>query len=81
MSVLELKDIRQSYGERAVLNGLSLQLAEGEIACLLGASGCGKTTALRCIAGFEPVSAGEIILNGDIVSRPGLMVARRFASA
>ncbi len=75
MSVLELKNIRQSYGERAVLNGLSLQLAEGEIACLLGVSGCGKTTALRCIAGFEPVAHGEIIMSGKVVSRPGLMVA------
>jgi iron(III) transport system ATP-binding protein len=75
MPVLELKDIRQSYGERTVLNGLSLQLAEGEIACLLGASGCGKTTALRCIAGFEPVADGEIILNGNVVSHRGLMVA------
>jgi iron(III) transport system ATP-binding protein len=44
---------------------------KGVIACLLGASGCGKTTVLRCIAGFEPVNAGEILVHDTIVSRSG----------
>jgi iron(III) transport system ATP-binding protein len=50
-------------------------LARGDIGCLLGPSGCGKTTALRCIAGFEPVQSGEIRIAGDVVSRPGTLLA------
>ena len=57
-----------------MIKGLSLTLNKGTIGCLLGASGCGKTTVLRCIAGFEPVQAGEISLNGQIVSRRGVLL-------
>ena len=69
--VLELKQISQAYGSQLVVKDLSLTLAHGEIGCLLGASGCGKTTVLRTIAGFEPLLDGEIILNGERVSRNG----------
>jgi iron(III) transport system ATP-binding protein len=71
---LEINHISQSYGARAVLNNISFRLRDGTIACLLGASGCGKTTALRCIAGFEPVAAGEIVINGVVASRPGYVM-------
>jgi len=73
-TLLELKGLRQSYGDQEVVKGLSFSLARGGIGCLLGPSGCGKTTVLRCIAGFEPVTAGEIELNGQVVSAPGRMV-------
>ena len=68
---LEINHISQSYGARKVLNDITFRLGDGTIACLLGASGCGKTTALRCIAGFERVMAGEIVINGQVASRPG----------
>lgn len=55
-------------GNGPAVNGLEFQLKKGEIGCLLGASGCGKTTALRAIAGFQPVLAGSIILNGKTLS-------------
>ena len=72
---LEVCDLRFSYpGMPPVVEGFSLTLAEGEIGCLLGSSGCGKTTALRCIAGLEPAHAGEIRLRGEVVSRPGMTV-------
>jgi len=67
-ALLQLKNVRQAYGEQVVIHDLSLVLHKGDIGCLLGPSGCGKTTALRCIAGFEPVTAGEILLNGFCVS-------------
>ena len=51
-------------GFKQVVEGLSLQLGRGEIGCLLGASGCGKTTVLRNIAGFEPLQQGSIVLAG-----------------
>lgn len=51
----------------AVLEELSFAVNQGEIVCLLGASGCGKTTLLKAIAGLLPLSSGEIILNGKII--------------
>ncbi|MCC6534180.1 MAG: ABC transporter ATP-binding protein [Burkholderiales bacterium] len=71
MPLLALASVAQSYGEVEVLHAVSFSLYRGAIACLLGASGCGKTTVLRCIAGFEPLSAGEIRLDGQVVSRRG----------
>jgi iron(III) transport system ATP-binding protein len=69
---LELNGVSHAYDGRQVLSGLSFRVEQGMIGCLLGASGCGKTTVLRCIAGFEPVLGGEIRLNGQLMSRPGL---------
>jgi iron(III) transport system ATP-binding protein len=71
-AALEIDRIEFSYpGHGPVCCGLTLALEEGEIGCLLGPSGCGKTTVLRCVAGLEPLSAGEIRLNGMVMSRPG----------
>ncbi|OIN92445.1 MAG: ABC transporter ATP-binding protein [Comamonadaceae bacterium CG1_02_60_18] len=71
---LELKAVTQSYADKRVIDGLSLALHQGEIGCLLGASGCGKTTALRCIAGFEAIDGGEICIAGQSVSATGRFV-------
>jgi len=67
MALLELDRVAHSYGEHAVVTELSFILAEGEIGCLLGASGCGKTTALRLIAGFEQPDAGAVRIDGATV--------------
>lgn len=72
--VLEVKEISQAYGSQMVVKDLSLTLNQGEIGCLLGASGCGKTTVLRTIAGFEPLLEGEIRLGGTVVSRQGALL-------
>ncbi len=66
--LLQLNHVRQAYGQQVVIHDLSLRLKKGSIGCLLGSSGCGKTTVLRCVAGFESISAGEIRLNGVCVS-------------
>ena len=71
---LEINHVSQSYGTRTVLTDISFRLGDGTIACLLGASGCGKTTALRCIAGFEEIAEGQIVINNTVVSRPGFNV-------
>jgi iron(III) transport system ATP-binding protein len=75
---LELDAIAVAYpapaGLRRVIESLSLDLAPGEIGCLLGASGCGKTTVLRAVAGFEPLCAGRILIAGDEVSSSRAMV-------
>jgi iron(III) transport system ATP-binding protein len=69
--MLDVENVSLGYGHTTVVNGVSLRLRKGEIACLLGASGCGKTTLLRAIAGFEPVRAGQIALGGAVVSTVG----------
>ncbi|NHA14221.1 ABC transporter ATP-binding protein [Thioalkalivibrio sp. XN279] len=71
---LTVEGIEQAYGDNRVLKDLSFRIPAGAIGCLLGPSGCGKTTALRCIAGFENVQAGRILLNGEVLSRPGFTV-------
>ena len=72
--LLEVAQLSQSYGNHAVVRGLSFTLGRGAIGCLLGPSGCGKTTVLRCIAGFEPAQSGRILLDGRVVSAPGVSV-------
>ena len=75
MAALSLDAVSQSYGSRQIIADLGFSLAAGDIGCLLGPSGCGKTTALRCIAGFEPIQSGEVRMDGEVVSRPGWLLA------
>ncbi len=68
---LRLSGIRHAYGGREVLRGVDLHVQPGEIVCLLGPSGDGKTTLLRLVCGLEPLQAGQIDLDGEIVAEPG----------
>ena len=72
---LDFNDVSHAYENTPVLQGVSFHVEPGAIACLLGASGCGKTTVLRCIAGFEPVLGGSVALDGEIMSAPGISMA------
>jgi NitT/TauT family transport system ATP-binding protein len=58
-------------GIRKVLDAITVSIADGEFVCLVGASGCGKTTFIRCIAGLLPAEEGEIRIDGKVVTRPG----------
>ncbi|MEO9298718.1 ABC transporter ATP-binding protein [Devosia alba] len=73
-ATLEFDAVDVRLGGRAVLSQFSLTLRPGEIVCLLGESGSGKSTALRVAAGIQPVSAGVVRINGEIVSAPGMTV-------
>ncbi|MCO6416785.1 ABC transporter ATP-binding protein [Siccirubricoccus sp. KC 17139] len=68
---LRLSGLRHAYGKREVLRGIDLEVGRGEILCLLGPSGDGKTTLLRLVAGLEPLQAGRIELGGQVVAEPG----------
>lgn len=68
---LQASRIAVGFGDQLIIDDLSFTLEAGEIGCLLGASGCGKTTALRAIAGFEPVRRGSITVGGREVSCAG----------
>jgi iron(III) transport system ATP-binding protein len=68
---LRLCGIRHAYGAREILRGIDLEVAPGEILCLLGPSGDGKTTLLRLVAGLEPLQAGRIELDNALLAEPG----------
>lgn len=62
--MLELKNIEKSFSGRKILDGISLKVTDGEIMCIVGQSGGGKTTLLRCISGLERIDEGEMMLDG-----------------
>jgi putative ABC transport system ATP-binding protein len=67
--VLTLDKVTKRFGERIVLNGVSLQLAAGDYVAIIGDSGIGKSTLLNVIAGLEPVDQGAIVFEGkDLTS-------------
>ena len=68
MGQIELKNICKSFGQTKVLENLNLTIKDGEFAVLVGASGCGKTTLLRIIAGIVPATSGEFYIDGEEVS-------------
>lgn len=61
---LELRDLCKRFGNQQVVNHLSLSLEQGELLCMLGASGCGKTTTLKMLGGFLEADEGEILADG-----------------
>lgn len=65
---MQISQLQRIYGERAVLQDISLQIAPGEVLALLGPSGCGKTTLLKILAGLEQPSRGEVAMGGRLVA-------------
>ncbi|MBX2853630.1 MAG: sn-glycerol-3-phosphate ABC transporter ATP-binding protein UgpC [Rhodobacteraceae bacterium] len=68
MATVEYRNISKSFGSVEIMRDLSLSIAEGEFAVLLGASGCGKTTLLRMTAGLETISGGELLIGGALMN-------------
>ncbi len=83
--LIELKDIKKSYGSNVILDDYHLAINENEFVTILGPSGCGKTTTLRIIGGFEGVDTGEVLLDGERIDdlpshkRPINTVFQRYA--
>ena len=68
MAEVALRGITKSFGATRVLNGVDLDVADGEFVVFVGPSGCGKSTLLRVIAGLEEPDAGEVSIGGRTVN-------------
>ena len=75
MSLLEVRDLRKTYGDRVVLDDVDLVVEQHDVVCLIGSSGSGKSTLLRCLDLLEDVDDGTIELEGRDVTDP--LVDRR----
>ena len=73
MADLECRDIRKAYGERVVLAGVDLTVAEGTLTAILGSSGSGKTTLLRIVIGFVVADCGTVSIGGTLAADAGRM--------
>jgi len=71
MSLVELENVIKRYGTHTVLNGVSLKVEKGEIIAIIGRSGSGKSTMLRCVNGLEPIQGGTVSFDGTVVNDPG----------
>lgn len=67
--MIEVRDIHKKYRRRKVLDGVSFQIEKGEITCLIGTNGAGKSTIMKAIMGLTPFRKGEIIIDGQKLGR------------
>ncbi len=83
--LIKIRGVTKKFGEFTAVNNVDLDIYQGELFCLLGGSGCGKTTLLRMLAGFEEPTSGKILLDGNDISdvppyeRPTNMMFQSYA--
>ena len=83
--LLQLKNVTKKFGDFTAVHSVNLEIEKGELFCLLGGSGCGKTTLLRMLAGFETPSSGQVLIEGKDMSdvppyaRPTNMMFQSYA--
>src|SRR3954464_2515473 len=70
MPLVDLRNVVKRYGSHTVLNGVSLAVEKGEIIAIIGRSGSGKSTMLRCVNGLEPIQGGSLSFDGMVVNDP-----------
>ena len=68
MARIELRNLSKNFGPVVAVRDVNIAIEDGEFVVFVGPSGCGKTTTLRMIAGFEEPSAGEILIDGEVVN-------------
>ncbi|MGY6126730.1 ABC transporter ATP-binding protein (plasmid) [Paraburkholderia strydomiana] len=77
--VLSAKNVRKNFGAHEVLKGISLEARRGDVIAIIGSSGSGKSTFLRCLNLLETPDTGELAINGELISHPG--AAQRSSAA
>jgi urea transport system ATP-binding protein len=78
MPLLNLSDVTVSYGQTPVLFNVDMAVEKGEIACILGRNGVGKTTLLRSVIGLNKVSSGSIIFDADEITKTPTYLRARY---
>lgn len=76
-TLLQVKNLVKEYGETRILDGVNLDIAQGEVVVVVGPSGCGKSTLLRCINALEPIQGGQVLLEGKVVGKDHLEELRQ----
>lgn len=69
MAEIAIRNVTKTYGKTTIMEGVNLDIHDGEFVVILGPSGCGKSTLLRLIAGLEEITGGEIAIGGEVVNR------------
>ena len=72
MSMIEVKGLKKSFGDLEVLKGIDQNVDKGEVLCIIGPSGSGKSTMIRCINHLEEPTAGEIYIDGELITDKNL---------
>ncbi len=80
-NLIQVDKLSKSFGDNQVLKNVTLPVTEGEVVCLIGPSGSGKTTLLRCMALLETPSAGNVMMNGAVISAPEIDAVIKKAAA
>jgi polar amino acid transport system ATP-binding protein len=75
-AALRLEDVHKSYDDLEVLKGIDISVADHEVICLIGASGSGKSTMLKCVNLLEPIDRGRIFVEGEEITAEGVDVNR-----
>ena len=75
-AVLEIRGVTKAYGEAEVLRGIDLEVPEHHAVALIGASGSGKLTLLRCVDLLEEIEDGDVLLDGEVITDPSVDVVR-----
>ena len=74
--LLKIENITKAYGDNVILKDFNLTVHKGEVIVVIGPSGCGKSTLLRCINGLEPIQAGQIKLNDQVIDGKSKDIAK-----
>jgi polar amino acid transport system ATP-binding protein len=70
MSIIQVKNLKKSFGKTEVLKDINAEIHEKEVVCVIGPSGSGKSTFLRCLNRLEEISGGQVIINGQDITDP-----------
>jgi sn-glycerol 3-phosphate transport system ATP-binding protein len=68
MAEVSFRNVYKSFGKVRVIEGVTIDVADGEFVVIVGPSGCGKSTLLRMLAGLEPVTSGDVMIGGKVVN-------------